>query len=193
MKKPARPAKPARKQPKRATAPAAKQPQHPKRQQRKPPVSKAVHRARHQAAVKAAQTRAKHAKAAKLARRGLSPAQAAACCPAEALAASLRLSGWPVSDLDVLALHKHTAAVTDAGAFIPAVLDAACEYGLAGVRLASFAAVDLDDPAAVILGVALPAPHTVCAGGGSWWSWGERWSPDMWPDAVIEEAWAVNW
>ncbi|MBO0813557.1 MAG: hypothetical protein J2P30_00150 [Actinobacteria bacterium] len=144
--------------------------------------------------MKAAKTRAKNAAKAKAhPKRGLARGSMVACCAAEALAASLRLSGRSVSDEDVLALYRHTASGPDAGACILATLEAAGEHGLAGVRLASFAPVDLDDPAAVILGLALPAPHAVAAGVDAWWSWGEPWPAWAFGDAVIEEAWTLTW
>jgi hypothetical protein len=156
------------------------------------PVSAKVKAARHTAALKAAKTRAKNAKA-KHPRRQLALGEGVACCSAEALAASLRLAGRAVSDKDVLALYEHTADGPDAGASIWATLEAAGEFGLAGIRPVSFALVDLDDPTAVILGLSLPAPHAVLAQPGAWWSWGEPYDPAMWPDAVIEEAWTVTW
>lgn len=135
--------------------------------------------------------------------RGLAPAaDQVACCAAEALAASLRLSGLSVSDADVLALYWHTASDPDAGAPILATLEAAAEFGLAGHRPVSFSRIpDDDDPwrpldeghRGVILGVDLPGPHTVLDDGSSWWSWGEPHDPAEFPDAVIEEAWAVTW
>jgi len=67
--------------------------------------------------------------------RGLALGDAVACCAAEALAASLRLSGIPVTDADVLALHRLSGADDDAGGPIQAVLEAASGFGLAGVRL----------------------------------------------------------
>jgi len=48
-----------------------------------------------------------------------------ASCSAEALAASLRFTGAPVSDEDVLALYWRTAADPDAGATLLATLKAA--------------------------------------------------------------------
>lgn len=160
-------------------------------------MSAATRKARHAAAVKAAKTRAKNAaKAAAKAKahpkRGLSLGSVA-CCAAEALAASLRLSGCLVSDEDVLALYWHTASDADTGAPILAALEAAGEHGLAGVRPVSFAPVDADDPAAVILGLALPAPHAVAAAPDAWWSWGEPWPAWAFGDAVIEEAWTLTW
>ena len=68
------------------------------------------------------------------AKRKLALGEAVACCAAEALAASLRLTGWPVSDRDVLALYELTAGDEDEGATIEATLEAAAEHGLAGVR-----------------------------------------------------------
>lgn len=126
-------------------------------------------------------------------KRGLAIAGDVACCAAEALAASLRLTGWPVSDVDVFALYQLTAGSPDAGAAILATLEAAAEHGLAGVQPVSFQPVDLDEPAAVLLGVDLPGAHTVCVDGGTWWSWGEQYDPAVWPAAVIEEAWEVTW
>ena len=121
--------------------------------------------------------------------RGLTPGDVA-CCTAEALAASLRLSGRPVSAGDVLGLYWHTAATPDAGASILAALKAAAEHGLAGVRPAWFGQ-ETAVSCPVILGLQLPeGPHTVCAEPRGWWSWGDL---RDFPDAVIEEAWGVAW
>ncbi len=156
-----------------------------------------------------------------------------ACCATEALAASLRLTGWPVTDQDVLALYWLTADDADAGASILATLEAAQEFGLAGRRLADFgiegtlaaagvSPVDMRGERqpfsaspfhlrrraplgirdgdlhlvpvghGLILGVDLPGPHTVTVDpAGQWLTWGEVLPP--FPDAVIEEAWAVTW
>jgi hypothetical protein len=146
--------------------------------------------------------------------RGLAIGDAVACCAAEALAASLRLSGLPVSDADVLSLYWRTADDPDAGASIEETLGAASAFGLAGLRPVTLGAnfgisVDPSDPTGqllrqfghrlhahgLILGVDLPeGPHTVLATPDGWWSWGELWCPWCeWPDAVIEEAWVVAW
>jgi hypothetical protein len=75
--------------------------------------------------------------------RGLAPdAAQVASCAAEALAASLRhlqLPGLSVRDADVLDLFRRAGGNPDAGTPIVAVLEAAAEYGLAGVRPAWFA------------------------------------------------------
>lgn len=114
------------------------------------------------------------------------------CCSAEALAASLRVLGQPVSNADVLALYQRTADSPDAGASIVATLDAAYRWGLAGVRPVSFTPVAVDDPLAVLLGLDLPeGPHAVAAGDDGVWSWGGLY--ELTTDAVIEEAWAVTW
>ena len=93
-----------------------------------------------------------------------------------------------------------------------------CQQSLfGGPRVTGLAAVDLSEhpeslvsairelwvppPAAdlghaLILGLDLPGsePHAVTAGpDGTWWSWGEPYSPADFPGAVIEEAWAVTW
>jgi hypothetical protein len=126
------------------------------------------------------------------------------CCSADALAASLRLAGWPVTAADVLALYRLTADCADAGASIVATLDAAYVFGLAGVRPVSFAAVTCEcvnlvipitgfTHPSLILGVDLPGRHTVLAAGGRWLTWGRWYDPAGWPDAVIEEAWEVCW
>jgi len=142
--------------------------------------------------------RAKHATHAKKAKRGLAPsASDVACCAAEALAASLRLAGGAVSDSDVLALFWLAGGDADEGVPIAAALEAVSEFGLAGVRPLKFSPADLEevpDGRRLILGLDLPGPHAVCAGpDGAWWSWGEPYDPAGFPDAVIEEAWAVTW
>ena len=48
-------------------------------------------------------------------------------------------------------------------------------------------------PSSLILGLELPGPHAVCQQDGQWWTWGEPYDPCCFPDAVIEEAWAVTW
>ena len=94
---------------------------------------------------------------------------------------------------DVLALYRSTADSAEEGASIAATLEAALTFGLAGVRPVSFEAVpDLDDPRPLLLGVDLPGRHTVLSAGG-WISWGQWYPPGAFPDAVIEEAWAVTW
>jgi hypothetical protein len=125
-----------------------------------------------------------------------------ACCSAEAVAASLRLAGWPVGDEDILALHAAAGGSQDAGVTILAALEAACEFGLAGLRPIGFEEVmPCDYPllpqratgAGLILGAELPGPHAVCADAETWWTWGEAWCPCAFPDAVVEEAWSVRW
>lgn len=154
-------------------------------------------------------TKAKHPHHAKAKGLALVPGDVA-CCVSEALAASLRLQGLPVSGSDVLALHRAAGADDERGAPVWAVLEAASESGLAGWR-PQFAQGDERDFAALlpayghaghgghlnatglILGLDLPGQHTVLATPEGWWSWGELWCPCEFPDAVIEEAWAVSW
>jgi hypothetical protein len=153
-----------------------------------------VKAARHAAAVKASKTRAANARKAKQhPRRQLALDEGVACCAAEALAASLRLTGWRVGGEDVVDLYLHTTGDLDRGAHIAATFDAAAEFGLAGVRPVRFAPVDLDDPAAVILGLSLPGPHAVLDTGTAWLTWGQPWPAWAFPDAVTEEAWEVTW
>jgi len=47
-------------------------------------------------------------------------------------------------------------------------------------------------PAPLILGVTLPEPHAIAVTpDGTWWSWGEPFNPQAWPELVIEEAWCL--
>jgi hypothetical protein len=118
----------------------------------RPKVSAKIKAQRHATALKAAKTRAANAKKAKAhPKRQLVLAGGVACCSAEALAASLRLAGWPVDDDDVLALYRRTARDDDAGASILATLEAAGEYGLAGVRLIRFDAVEVHKADAYVI------------------------------------------
>jgi hypothetical protein len=179
------------KKPAKAAVPARKA--APKKKVAARRVSPKVKAARHATAVKAAKSRAANLK--KHPRRRLALGEGVACCSAEALAASLRLAGWPVSDADVLALYRRTAADLDAGASILATLEAAAEYGLAGCQVAAFASADLATylPSGVILGLALPAPHAVLDTGSEWITWGQAWPARAFPDAVLEEAWVIEW
>jgi hypothetical protein len=159
------------------------------------PVHHRKHATKHAHHVHAKATHAGHAKARGLA---LSPGDVA-CCTAEALAAALCLQGVSVSDEDVLALYWHTASDPDAGASILATLVAAWRFGLGGIRPAWYMEAATGElltasTAPLILGLQLPeGPHTVLAEDGRWWSWGEPWCPCDFPDAVVEEAWAVEW
>ena len=178
---------------KAAKAHAAHTPAHPGHHHHHP----AHHPAHHPSASSAAAKRKQAAKRAAATkahkRRGLAASGEVACCAAESVAASLRLAGGAVSDADVLALHWAAGGDDDMGAPVLAVLQAAAEHGVAGLRPVTFGPVDLDDPAAVILGLALPGPHAVTADGDNWWSWGELWPAWAFPGAVIEEAWSVIW
>jgi hypothetical protein len=53
----------------------------------------------------------------------------------------------------------------------------------------------LSHAGSVILHLDLPeGPHAVTAApDGTWWSWGEPYSPEDFAGAVIDQAWAVNW
>lgn len=148
-----------------------------------PPVAPAPHTARKKKAARKAPVK-----------RGAALGDAVPCCAAEALAASLRLTGHPVSDEDVLALFLR-AGGNRAGAYLEDVLDAASVYGLAGVRLGEVMPSDLSGHrvtrAGLILGIDQPGPHTVFDDGEYWWSWGEPWGP--FAGAVIGEAWSVSW
>jgi hypothetical protein len=122
-------------------------------------------------------------------RRGLALADDLACCPSEALAASLRLTGRPVSDYAVWALHERVRDADDAGASILATLEAASTWGLGGVRPVSWSPAGAGP--GTVLGVDLPGPHTVTvAPCGCWLSWGELHQP--W-GATAEECWEVTW
>jgi hypothetical protein len=126
-------------------------------------------------------------------KRGLAAAGGLNCCAAEAVATSLRLTGAPVTAADVLGLYYRAAGGADAGASIWETLEAACRYGVGGVRPVGFEPAGWDDPAAVILGVDLPGDHAVVADSGQWWSWGTAWPLSAFPAATIEEAWAITW
>jgi hypothetical protein len=115
-----------------------------------------------------------------------------ACCAAEALAASLRMTGRAVSDADVLELYWRTAAHADAGASLPDTIAAAFDFGLAGVKLAGArpASVLADG---VVLGVDLAQRHALTLGGHGVWTWG-RWRPVSCALlAAVDEAWELTW
>jgi hypothetical protein len=130
----------------------------------------------------------------KHAKRGLALLDGLPVCAAEALAASLRITGRPVSDAAVLALYERAGCASDAGTCVLCALEAAARFGLAGVRPGSFGQVgQVAAGTSLILGVELPGAHTVYATPAGWWSWGELHCPCEWPDATIGEAWEVAW
>lgn len=194
MKKPhhqAKPKHPAKPKPKLSGgplvvhAPHHHKPQHPRHHAKKTPQPK--HHPHKAHTVKHA---AHHKK------RGLALGDGWASCSAEALAASLRLAGWPVGDEDVLALHEAAGGSRDCGVPILAALQTAARVGLAGIRPRGWGLVE-GEPGGrrrLILGVELPGAHAVTvAPDGCWVSWGEHYDPGCWPDAVTEEAWLIEW
>jgi hypothetical protein len=129
----------------------------------------------------------KHTKASKW-----SPNADVACCAAEALAASARLAGRPVSDADVLALYWLTADHEDAGATLEATIEAAAVFGLGGARLvAARPAQQLAD--GIVLGTDLAERHAMTVQGHGVWTWGQ-WRPaSCGLLAAADEAWELTW
>lgn len=113
------------------------------------------------------------------------------CCSAEAFAASLRLIGHHVTERDVLDLYFRTAFGPEDGATILDTYRAASVYGLAGMFPYWIGPADGSDLA--VVGLELPGPHAVLATPEGWHTWGEVQQPTEWPEAVIEEAWAIRW
>jgi hypothetical protein len=149
---------------------------------------KTVHH--HGAHPKHAHTVAKHAKHTKAAK--WSPNLDVACCAAEALAASLRLTGRTVTGGDVLDLYWRTAGHEDAGATIEATIEAAARYGLAGVKVADARPADAL-LTGVIVGTALAERHAMVVDGHGVWTWGV-WRPVTCSLlAGVDEAWEVTW
>lgn len=141
----------------------------------------------HDAVVKRHEHKTTEHKSRKLALPG-----AVACCSAEALAASLRLAGHPVSGSDVYALYRATARGDDDGATILATLKAASTFGLAGVRLVGLRAVPVSSPH-VVVGGELPGSHALYFERGRAWSWGAPLDLSRFPDWEPEEAWELRW
>ena len=126
-----------------------------------------------------------------------------AWCAVEALGASLRAQGWPVTELDVAALYLACTPDLDAGIPVAEAAAAAAEYGLAGAYLASWEEVvphERNSPplhetqAGLILDVDLPGRHVIYAVNDTWWSWGEPWAATTeFPDALVYGAWRATW
>jgi hypothetical protein len=122
-------------------------------------------------------------------------------CAAQALAAHLQLTtGYAASYGEVRALFTASGGRESGGVTLGAVLDALAGGWPLGCRpLAGFHAVDLDDDAAMseaglILGVSLPGPHAVVADeDGDWLTWGMAVPAELFPEALITEAWSAEW
>ena len=123
--------------------------------------------------------------------KGLPLGEAVPCCSAEALAASLRLAGWPVSDADTYRLHVLAGGAENSPVAIQAALEAATRAGLAGIRLLRYWAAS---PASleVVLGLTEP-DHAVLATPEGWWSWGFLLGHGFMPYTEIDEAWELRW
>jgi hypothetical protein len=144
-------------------------------------------------------------------RRKWSPDEGVALCSARAVAESLRIALGPVvSDSAVLTLHAYAGGTENTGTSILAALEAAQSSSWFGgitsvVSAKNFLSTSSQDAhvsgslmaSSVILGLDLPwgEPHAVTYDprDGTWWSWGQPYSPADFPGAVIEEAWAVSW
>lgn len=121
-----------------------------------------------------------------------SPNADVACCAIEALAASLRLTGRQVTDIDVLELYHRVTSDPDAGMTIETAIGAAAEYGLGGIRLLDAKQVRrLGD--GMVFGVDLARRHALTLDGHGVWTWGE-WRPASCALlAAADEAWALTW
>lgn len=126
-------------------------------------------------------------------KRKWSPDGLVACCAMRAVAEAIRLtSGVRLSDADVLGLYFATTDDPDAGQTILEALTAAeipGPFAESGCSRPTHRAGDV-----LILGLDLPwgEAHAVTAHDGIWWSWGEPYTADDFPGAVIEEAWTVT-
>ena len=129
----------------------------------------------------------KHTKPAKW-----SPMDDIACCAAQALAASLRLTGRRVTDADILDLYWRTAGHADAGATLADTIAAAAEYGLGGVRLADARpTIRLGD--GVVIGADLTERHAMTMGGHGVWTWGQWLPASCNLLGAVDEAWELTW
>lgn len=141
----------------------------------------------HAAHQKAVARHATHAKPVKW-----SPTSDVSCCAIEALAASLRLTGQPVADADILDLYWRITDDPDAGATLETAIGAAAEFGLGGARLVgAHPASTLVD--GVVFGVDLAERHALTVDRHGVWSWGE-WRPaSCGLLAAADEAWTLDW
>lgn len=121
-----------------------------------------------------------------------SPSLDVAACAVEALAASLRMSGHPVADTDVLDLYWRVTTDPDAGMTIEAAIEAAAGYGLAGIRLlGATPARRLGN--GVVFGVDLAQRHALAVDGHGVWSWGDWYPASCDLLAAADEAWELTW
>lgn len=118
--------------------------------------------------------------------RQLSPGSDVACCSAQAVG---MLLGWDWEQ--VLELYWRTASDPCSGASILDTL-LAIPVDKNGLQI-DFAQVSGLNPVDMILGISLPEPHAIAVTpDGTWWSWGQPFNPDGWPELVIEEAWCLR-
>jgi hypothetical protein len=105
------------------------------------------------------------------------------------------MAGWPVGDEDVLALYFLTTDDPEAGATIPAMLEAASRFSLAGVHPISWEPIadEAFQPGDIQGWQLLDGDrHTVTMTRTGVFSWSEHWLPGDLP-AVAEETWNVRW
>jgi hypothetical protein len=121
-----------------------------------------------------------------------SPTTDVACCAVEAMAASLRMAGHVVTDVEVLDLYWRITEDPDAGITLPDAFTAAADYGLAGVRLLDAQpAQQLGD--GVVLGVDLAERHAMTVDGHGVWTWGAWHQAGCGLFAAADEAWELTW
>jgi hypothetical protein len=118
-------------------------------------------------------------------------------CAAVAVANSLLMAtGWRASDEDVLALYLAASGGMDAGASVLATLEAAGEYGLAGVFPARFDPLDEGEPLddGVIVELVLREPHAAVLSGDSVITWGREVPVTAdFLSGQVTGAWRVEW
>jgi hypothetical protein len=141
----------------------------------------------HEAHLHAVARHASHAKPSKW-----SPGLDVASCALDALAASLRLTGHPVADEDVLALYWRLTGDPDGGVTLEQAIEGAATYGLAGVRVADARPATVFEDG-VVLGVDLAERHALALDGHGVWTWG-AWRPASCAlYAAADEAWTLDW
>ncbi len=129
-------------------------------------------------------------------RRGLPLlANGVCCCTPEALAESLRMAGWPAERGDMLELYFAMTDDPNAGVSIPAALEAASKFGVAGVKPVSWAQIpnELWQPGDIEGWLMDNGDrHSVALTRSGMISWGEHWMPDTLP-RTVEETWTIRW
>lgn len=116
-------------------------------------------------------------------------------CTAQALVASLRLSGWPAGEDDALEFYFRLTDDPERGIHVEEALGEAMINGIAGVKPIEWSRSLFTNPGCVsVLSLPTGERHCVTSVRRGILSWNKFYPANLWtPDCVTEDIFAIRW